>query len=80
MAFDKEKRVCPRYEIRLMRDDDIDEVLDIWKEIGLYEGKHSIQTFKTIDPKGFYVAVNLEDGKLCSLSKKNCFFHLPGRF
>lgn len=46
-----------------MTDDDIDEVLDIWREIGLYEGKHSIQTFKVIDPYAFYVAVNLEDGK-----------------
>lgn len=63
MAFDK-KRVCPRYEVRLMTDDDIDEVLDIWKEIGLYEGKHSIQTFKAIDPNAFYVAV-LDDGKCC---------------
>lgn len=47
-----------------MTDDDIDEVLDIWKEIGLYEGKHSIQTFKAIDPNAFYVAV-LDDGKCC---------------
>ena len=47
-----------------MIDDDVDEVLDIWKEIGLYEGKHSIQTFKVIDPHAFYVAVNLDDGKL----------------
>ena len=46
-----------------MADDDVDEVLDIWREIGLYEGKHSIQTFKVIDPHAFYVAVNLEDGK-----------------
>lgn len=61
MAFEK-KKICPPYEIRLMSDNDIDEVLDIWKEIGLYEGKHSIQTFKKIDNKGFYVAVNLEDG------------------
>lgn len=27
------------------------------------KGKYSVQTFKAIDPNGFYVAVNLEDGK-----------------
>lgn len=62
MDFENNK-ICPKYEVRLMNDDDIEQVLDIWSEIGLYEGLHSIQTFKKIDEFGFYVAINLEDGK-----------------
>lgn len=37
MAFEK-KKACPPFEIRLMTDEDVEQVLDIWKEIGLYEG------------------------------------------
>ena len=53
-----------KYHVRRMKFEDIDEVLKVWKEIGLYEGTNTIQSFLTIDPEGFYVAVNEKDGKL----------------
>uniref|UniRef100_T1KSU3 N-acetyltransferase domain-containing protein n=1 Tax=Tetranychus urticae TaxID=32264 RepID=T1KSU3_TETUR len=53
-----------KYHVRLMRLDDVDEVLQVWKSIGLYEGTNTIQSFHAIDPEGFYVAVSEKDGSI----------------
>lgn len=53
----------PDYVIRRMQLQDIKAVLDLWERYELYEGKHTIQTFMQIDPEGFYVAVDKNNGK-----------------
>ena len=52
----------PQYQVRQMRPEDVDQVLNLWKIYQLYEGKHTIQTFMAIDPDGFYVAEDLNTG------------------
>jgi len=52
-----------------MKLSDVPEVLEIWKEVGLYEGTHSIDSFLEVDPNGFYVAINDDNGKYFLLSK-----------
>lgn len=52
-----------KFHIRYMETWDVPEVLEVWKEIGLYEGTHTIDSFLKIDPKGFFVAVLDHDGK-----------------
>ena len=51
----------PEYEIRLMKREEIPDVLDLWRETGLSEGTHSVETWFEYDPEGFYVAVT-DDG------------------
>ena len=46
-----------------MKVEDIAEVLDIWKSIGLYEETRTIQSFMSVDPEGFIVAEDEETGK-----------------
>ena len=57
----------PEYEIRLMKKEEIPQVLDLWRETNLSEGTYSIDTWYEYDPEGFYVAVTT-DGKLLSIS------------
>ncbi|XP_054711705.1 uncharacterized protein LOC129221275 [Uloborus diversus] len=45
------------YEIRLMRKEDIPEVLDLWRESEMDKPAHSLSTWFKVDPGGFYVAV-----------------------
>lgn len=54
-----------KFHIRYMEIWDVPEVLEVWKEIGLYEGTHTIESFIKIDPKGFLVAVSDQDGEFC---------------
>lgn len=53
----------PYYKLRLMKLEDVPEVLDVWKSIGLHEGTHTIQSFMSVDPEGFIVAEDEETGK-----------------
>ena len=53
----------PHYKLRLMKLQDIPEVLDVWKSIGLHEGTCTIQSFMSVDPEGFIVAEDEETGK-----------------
>lgn len=53
-----------RFQVRRMKPDDVNQVLDLWKMYELYEGKYTIQTFMTIDPDGFYVAEDLDTGRV----------------
>lgn len=62
MSFDAKTDNSLKYDIRLMQDNEIDEVLNIWLEHGLYEARSTIRTFKEIDSNAFWVAV-LADGK-----------------
>lgn len=50
--------------IRLMHENDVPRVLDIWRQIGLHEGLETIQSFMQVDPQGFYVCVNQQTGKI----------------
>lgn len=52
----------PKHVIRLMKEEDISQVLEIWRLIGLHEGTQTIQSFMKVDPEGFAVAVNEETG------------------
>lgn len=53
----------PEYEIRLMKREELPQVLDLWRETHLSEGTFSLDTWYEYDPEGFYVAVTT-DGKL----------------
>ncbi|XP_035215507.1 uncharacterized protein LOC118189073 [Stegodyphus dumicola] len=53
----------PDYSIRPMEKEEIPEVLDIWRETKLSEGTHSLDTWFSYDPEGFYVAVT-NDGEI----------------
>lgn len=46
-----------RFLIRQMKPSDIEPVLALWAQIGLHEGTHTIQSFASVDPQGFYVTV-----------------------
>lgn len=54
----------PPHHIRRMVKWDVPEVLEVWKEIGLHEGTHTIESFLEVDPQGFYVAVSDENGMM----------------
>lgn len=66
--FDSRIQSPPKYYIRNMTSDDVQQVLEIWRENGLHEGTHTIQSFLKVDPKGFIVAVDEETGMLSKLS------------
>lgn len=51
----------PEFEIRLMKREEIPQVLDLWRETNLSEGTYSIDTWYEYDPEGFYAAVT-KDG------------------
>ncbi|KAG8177113.1 hypothetical protein JTE90_008222 [Oedothorax gibbosus] len=51
----------PNYTIRPMRRDEIPDVLELWRDTGLSEGTHSLDTWYSHDPEGFFVAVT-DDG------------------
>lgn len=51
----------PEYEIRLMKKEDIPQVLDLWRETGFLEGTHSVDTWFEYDPEGFYVAATKDE-------------------
>ncbi|XP_067127467.1 uncharacterized protein [Centruroides vittatus] len=50
-------------EVRLMTEEDIPAALSVWREVGLSEGSQSLYTFRSFDPRGFYVAL-LDDGEV----------------
>ncbi|XP_074602111.1 uncharacterized protein LOC141855837 [Brevipalpus obovatus] len=50
------------YHVRCMEMSDVPEALEVWKEVGLYEGLHTIESFLQVDPEGFFVAVRNNDG------------------
>jgi hypothetical protein len=68
MTNDFGSRSAPKYHIRNMTDNDVQQVLKIWGENGLHEGTHTIQSFLKVDPNGFIVAVDDESGMLSVLS------------
>src|SRR6185312_9823649 len=43
----------PKHVIRVMKEEDISQVLEIWRIIGLHEGTQTIQSFMKVDPEGF---------------------------
>lgn len=45
-----------------MKQEDVEEVIEIWGLIGLHESLETIETFMQIDPEGFAVAVTQETG------------------
>lgn len=45
-------------EVRLMRPDEIEQAVAIWKEQGLEEGQNNVKIWYEVDPEGFYVAVD----------------------
>lgn len=51
----------PAYRIRRMRPEDVPAVLEIWAANDLHEGLHTIQSFMSVDPDGFVVAVEVEE-------------------
>ena len=53
----------PPHHIRLMTCEDVHEVLNVWKTIGLHEGTRTIHSFMKVDPNGFYVCVSDETGE-----------------
>lgn len=55
------KSTMPKYRIRRMRMEDVEEVLKIWAENDLHEGIDTIQSFMRADPHGFVVAVQVDD-------------------
>lgn len=48
------------YSVRKMKEEDIPQVVDIWKETGLAEGAHCVESWFGFDPEGFFVAANEE--------------------
>lgn len=54
------KGEVPEYTIRTMRKEEIPQALDLWRETGLSEGVHSVDTWYEYDPEGFYVAATDE--------------------
>ena len=58
-----------------MRLEDIAEVLDVWKSIGLHEGTCTIQSFMSVDPEGFIVAEDEETGKCFNAGEKSNSFN-----
>lgn len=49
------------FEIRKMEPKDVDQVLQIWRVIGLHEGTRTIHSFMAVDAEGFVVAVDSKD-------------------
>lgn len=56
MSFEQRKLESLRWEIRLMRHEDIDRCLDIWRQVKLTEAKQTVSSALSADPEGFYVA------------------------
>ena len=54
----------PSVIVRRMKEEDVDQVLKLWTEIGLHEGTQTIQSFMSVDPEGFAVAVDKQSGKI----------------
>ena len=54
----------PSVAVRRMKEEDVDQVLKLWTEIGLHEGTQTIQSFMSVDPEGFAVAVDKQSGKI----------------
>lgn len=55
-------RQAPAHLIRQMHEQDIEEVAEVWRLIGLHEGIQTIRSFMQVDPSGFAVAVSQETG------------------
>lgn len=45
-----------KWHIRLMRHEDIDRCLEIWRQVKLTEAKQTVSSALSADPEGFYVA------------------------
>ena len=58
------KKNSPKFKVRKMTKDDAQEALEVFASHDLHEGKDSVMTFLEVDPDGFYVAVNEEDGMI----------------
>jgi len=57
-------KICPPFQVRQMTEDDFKQVVNLWTELDIAVYKSLMPTFYSIDPNGFYVAVNLEDDKV----------------
>lgn len=49
-----------KYTVRNMSKEDVPEALDVWRETGIQEGKHSLYTWLEVDPEAFKIAVSDE--------------------
>jgi hypothetical protein len=56
-------RQAPAHFIRKMEQEDVEEVAEVWRLIGLHEGIQTIRTFMQVDPDGFVVAISQESGE-----------------
>lgn len=68
VGSDNEQMHSPlKYHIRVMTEDDVQQVLRIWRDNNLHEGTHTIQSFLKVDPEGVIVAVDDETGQLWTI-------------
>lgn len=51
------------YEVRLMKDEDIDKCLELWKTLEFFEDRKTLVCAYTLNPNGFFVAEHKETGK-----------------
>lgn len=51
-------------QIRTMRADDVDQVLDMWRELGRHRDLDNLNIFYQADPEGFFVAIDTRSGRL----------------
>lgn len=61
-----------RFQIRQMKVDDIEAVLEIWALNNLHEGTNTIQSFMVQDSEGFVVAVELDEIEEDNEKKASC--------
>lgn len=50
-----------RFQVRQMKVDDVEAVLEIWALNNLHEGTNTIQSFMVQDSEGFVVAVEMDE-------------------
>ena len=51
------------FVVRKMTREDVEQVLEVWREIGLHEGTQTIYSFMAVDPDGFAVAEQKDNGQ-----------------
>lgn len=61
MEADEEKKNF--YKVRLMKSEDIDKCLVLWKTLDFYEERNTLACAHTLNPNGFFVAEHQDTGK-----------------
>jgi hypothetical protein len=58
------EKMKPNFIIRELKLDDCEQVRNIWTEVKFVIAKYINEVMMKIDPKGFFVAQDIETGKI----------------